>query len=268
MRGPWCQNPESLKPAPEIAFYADYCIDCGKCDDLCEAITTGPERINRDLCNDCGDCARACPANALRMIGECRTVEQIEHACRQDEAFYETTGGGVTLSGGEPLLQHAFISELLPALSGLHVLLQTAGNYPWSWLEPLLPGLDAVYFDLKVAPEDYARLTGGTGERIVDNLTRLVAAHPNVTVRMPVVPTMNTTEASLKGIAQALHRAGVSQIQLLTYHGLWEAKLPRLNTRQTPLHLSQPADFPRVVSAFAEHGIRAFTGANHETTTA
>jgi pyruvate formate lyase activating enzyme len=154
LRCRWCQNPEGIRPAPELAYFEDRCLaGCAACLTACEKRALGPSRAGRvafDRCSACGDCLPPCPSGALRIAGrEVGTGELLAEVLR-DQTFYRSSGGGLTLSGGEPVLQSEFLQAFLPAAknAGLHVVLETAGHYPFSLLEPLLPHLDLVLFDL------------------------------------------------------------------------------------------------------------------------
>lgn len=171
------------------------------------------------------------------MVGRRWSVESLVEACLRDRAYVEASGGGVTLSGGEPVLHSELLMQLLPRLraQGMHVLLQTAGNYSWNRLERLLPHLDEIYFDWKVPFGDYREYTGRDARRILENLQALARESVPVTVRMPLVSGVNTTTAQIGDIADTLTTCGVGELTLLHYHGLWEAKLAALDTSQAPM---------------------------------
>lgn len=263
LRCQWCQNPEGIHPAPELAVYANRCLGldvCGKCVDECprQAIdVTETVAVDRSACDACGVCASLCPAEALRMVGHRWSVESLVEACLRDRAYVEASGGGVTLSGGEPVLHSELLFQLLPRLraEGMHVLLQTAGNYAWNRLERLLPHLDEIYFDWKVPFGDYREYTGHDARRILENLRALAHERIPVTVRMPLMAGVNTTTAQIADIADTLTTCGVRELALLHYHGLWEAKLAALDTRQAPMGPQPPVDVRRVAADFATHGI-------------
>ena len=267
LRCRWCQNPESLTPKPELAVYADRCLGadaCRACVDSCPQAAlrvADTVTLSRSRCDSCGVCAAACPAEALRMAGTPWTVDALVEECLRDRAYAAASTGGITLSGGEPVLQADFLLELLPRLraEGMHVLLQTAGNYRWERLASLLRSslLDHIYFDWKAPARDYRIHTGHDAARIVDNLRRLAGEAIPTTVRMPLVPGVNTTPEQIADIAETLTSCGVNDLELLRFHNLWEAKLPRLATRQTPLGSLPSVDEREVVSTFAAHGVRA-----------
>ncbi len=265
LRCRWCQNPESINAKPELAVYGDRCLgaaSCRQCEELCTRRAlrvTDVVVVDRSLCDACGECVDACPAEALRMVGTRWTAEALLAECLRDRAYADASSGGVTLSGGEPVLHAEFLRELLPLLraAGVHVLLETAGNYAWDRLASLLPLVDEVYFDWKVPAGDYRAHTGHDATRIAENLRRLAGEGTPTTVRMPVIPGINTTPSQIADIARTLTACQIQDLTLLRYHGLWQAKLPRLDTKQTPLGALPAVDEQLVASTFATHGVRA-----------
>jgi len=265
LRCPWCHNPESQRPRPELGFWVDRCIDCDRCAWACPRgaiVPLAAGLVDRDRCDDCGLCQASCPAGALRMIGRTVTVDQLAAECAADLPFATASWGGVTLSGGEPVLQSGFAAALLARLrgDGFHTLLETAGAYPWRLLAPLLPHLDEIYFDWKLpVPGAYAAHLGGDGDRVLANLARLVADGAPVTVRVPLVPGLDTAPVQVAAMAATLAGIGVTELRLLGVHDLWRTKLPRLRPLRD--HRDPPpaaeVDRARVIAGFAAAGIRA-----------
>ncbi len=258
----WCQNPESLRRRPEVTFFAESCIDCFECEAACpqDAILREAERVDWGRCDHCGSCAATCPADSLREVGWTYGAEELTTLCLRDKAFARASGGGVTLSGGEPVLQSDFLREFLPLLAqgGLPVLLETAGHYPWRLLEPLLPSLDTIYFDYKLPDSAaYRTHTGQGSERILENLGRLVRSGFDVQVRMPMLPGLNEHPDQIATACRALRGVGVERVHLLEYNALWEAKLPRLSVSR-PWVGRAPAPRPaRGGECFARNGLQA-----------
>jgi pyruvate formate lyase activating enzyme len=252
--------------APELAYYAERCLEsCRQCLSICpeEAIRDDrARRVDFARCTLCGLCVDVCPAESLVRVGREVGAEDLLAECLRDRTFYETTGGGITLSGGEPVLQSAFLGRFLPLArqSGLHTAVETAGYHPFEALEPLLPYLDLIVFDLKIMdPERHVLFTTRTNERIHDNLGRLIAIGAPLRVRMPVVPGRNTDDANVEATAAFLAGLGVHEIELLPYNHLWEAKLPRLAEERLPLGLRppEPAFYTALRAAFARSGLQA-----------
>ncbi|MBI4699750.1 MAG: glycyl-radical enzyme activating protein [Deltaproteobacteria bacterium] len=246
LRCRWCQNPESLRPEPETAFYAERCGGCSPmpCAAACEsgAIRPGERRIERSLCRACGRCADACPHEALRLVGRSEPAGELGRRLDADRAYFEATGGGVTLSGGEPLLQAAASADLLRRCreAGIGTTVETCGAVPWRSLARVLPLVDLFLYDLKAGTEPLARELAGTpAARAFANARRLVEAGARVELRMPVVPGLNDGEQSLQGMVEFLREIGRPAITLLRYHSGGEGKLARIDSEQPRLAIAR-----------------------------
>jgi pyruvate formate lyase activating enzyme len=261
LRCRWCQNPESIGFRPQIAFYEDRCLQCRLCERVCEeaAIRWEGHRVDAGKCTVCGLCAEQCPADALRVVGESYSASRLLKETLRDRPFMSASGGGLTLSGGEPVLQSQFLCSFLPLVKaeGQHILLETAGQYPWRLLQPLLEHLDNVYFDWKVALHDYEAFTGCKGEGIAANLRSLLDTDVPVTVRLPVIPGVNTTDEAVASICELLTSLDVNELVLLPYNRLWEPKINRLHTEQQPFSARQDVDLDELAAKFAQMGIAA-----------
>ena len=265
LRCRWCQNPESHEPRPEMAFYRERCEGCFRCEAVCpeQAITHRPERrIDFARCSACGACAEVCSQRAVVRIGSHWPVDRLVAEVLQDRDFYEDSGGGVTLSGGEPMAQPAYLARLLPRLKahGLHVALETCGVFAWKPMEALLPDLDLVYFDLKhMDPGVHRALTGRDNALILDNFRRLSLHFDRLRARMPLVPGMNDDAANLRATARFLRENRHARIHGLPYHNLGEAKLARMATDLKPLNAGRMTHDrrDRVIDIFAREGIHA-----------
>ena len=255
LRCRWCQNPESLRRRPEIAFFAERCRGERGCLHACArgAIRAGGgERIARDRCDACGRCARACPHGALETIGRTVSVGELLDEVARDAPFYDTSGGGVTLSGGEPMLQAPFLARFVPRCRelGLSVVLQTCGAFRLRDLEPILPSLALLHFDLKIVDEARHRaLTGASNRRILANARALAARAAPICFRLPVIPGHTDTGENLAGVARLLHELGAPRLVTLRGHALGQAKLPRLGFPLAPLALG---DWQQLAEAHAK----------------
>ena len=262
----WCQNPESHSKKPEIAFYAERCRRCFLCAKACPegAILDGSERrVDRARCTACGACAAACPADALRLIGKEWDVEAFTAELARDRDYFQDSGGGVTLSGGEPMAQPAFALELARVLhhARIHVNLETCGAFAWLWMEKLLPFVNLIYFDLKIMdPQRHMEWTGAANTAITANFTRLSRRFKNLQARMPVIPGVNDDAESIHALAGFLRKAGRKSIHCLPYHGLGEAKIPRIDSAQKPMNVpadAAAASIASVKALFRREGINA-----------
>jgi pyruvate formate lyase activating enzyme len=226
----WCHNPESRSPEREPFFRAQRCIRCGACADTCpEGALT---REDPGLCRACGTCAEACYAGAREMVGREMSVAEVLEEVLKDRAFYEESRGGVSASGGEPLMQAEFLLELLKACKreGLHTALDTNGYAPWEKIEPLLPQVDLFLYDLKLMDEErHRQFTGASNQLILENLGRLSGRGASLHLRIPVIPEVNDDEENLLATA-ALARSlpGVKRVDLLPYHQAALAKYENL----------------------------------------
>jgi len=235
----WCHNPESIDRGPEILIRQERCIRCGSCAEDCEehAIVRVGDRYetDRDLCVACGGCIDACAADAREMIGRKMRTDEVMEDVLRDRLFYERSGGGVTFSGGEPLLQHEFLHELLTTCKqeGLHTAVDTTGFTTPAILEKIAALTDLFLYDLKSVDDDiHTRFTGVSNEIILANLRRLAEWNASVIVRIPIVPGVNDDAGSIANAgAFVASLKTVKELHLLPYHRTGVAKLDRLGKK-------------------------------------
>jgi pyruvate formate lyase activating enzyme len=263
----WCHNPESLLAKPQIEFYPSRCIGCGRCFEVCpqkaHLTEEGGHRIDRERCTGCGRCAAECFSTALVLKGRTVALDELMETLLADRPYYEESGGGVTLSGGEPVLQEEFAGALLGACKagGIHTALQTAGNYPFSRLEKLLPLLDLVMFDLKAfSPEIYRSAVGAGEGRVFDNLKTLAGSfRGELAVRTPVVGGINDSDEEIEGIARMAGELGnVSYYQLIPYHSLARVKYDALGQAFEDRCKALPPERIRELEDLASRHVRVF----------
>ena len=263
LRCAWCHNPESHQAKREIAFFSHCCIQCYDCRETCPngAILTSPDRrIDTSMCDGCGNCVDSCLPGALRMIGKTwDTVDLLAEAV-SDRDFFMTSEGGITLSGGEPMLQAAFLENFLPLLKseGVHVTLETCGHFPWGDMEKIAPFLDLIYFDLKhMDSERHEYYTTRGNGLILDNFRKLAAGFPHLQPRMPVIPGINDDERNIVAVAALLHECARDTIHCLPYHRLGEAKRVRIGMVMPRIELNIPdrPDLKPLIERFAREGI-------------
>lgn len=240
----WCSNPESIRGKPELAYNSAKCIgekECGLClKDVCPesaiyVVGSGdpPDdkvHVNWDLCTDCGKCVSVCPTSALYEFGHEMTVDQVLEEVEQDSTFYRESGGGVTVSGGECLLHPDFVATLLAGAHerGINTAIETAGNVPWPYMEKVLPHVDTVLHDLKLADnEGHQKWIGTSNVRIRENFRRAYETFPNkkFIARTPVIPGVNDDEENIRAnLAFIQPYKNVVDYQLLPYHRFGESK--------------------------------------------
>lgn len=234
----WCHNPEGMRSGPELLVHPARCIDCGACADTCPQGWAVPAVLGRGLvegrngCDTCGACVDVCPTGAREIAGREMSVEELMRAVARDRVFYEQSGGGVTLSGGEPLHQSAFACAVLDACreAGLHTVLDTCGQVESRELLAAAGKADLVLFDLKCADSDRHRsATGSPNRRILENLRRLAAGSTPVWLRVPLVPGVNDDDTELSAMAGLAAGLGaVERVHLLPYHRLGRDRRERL----------------------------------------
>ncbi len=238
MRCPWCHNPEGLDRRPQLVWYETRCIGARDCLRACprHALTLTPEGmvIDRRVCDACGLCEEACPAAALEVIGRERTVEDVAAEVLRDRVFYEKSGGGVTLSGGEPAMQADFSAALMEALKEerIHLALDTCGGVPWKKLEPLADLADLILYDLKsMDPEAHLEWTGIPLGLVLDNARRIAAKGKPIWVRTPVIPGYTDGEENVRRIARFIREElpTVERYDLLAFNNTCDAKYRRLD---------------------------------------
>ncbi len=263
LRCRWCSTPESQSAAPELAVYQIRCIQCNQCVTVCplNAVSLQDKliKVDREICNNCGKCTEVCHAEALRLLGQPMTVEELVAEAKKDVPFYRRSGGGVVISGGEPLLNPEYTLRLVKALAGegISVGIDTSGYVPWATIEPLLPCVDFFLWDIKhLDPERHRQLTGVDNELILDNARSLSRKGAGLYIRLPVIPGCNDSEENIR--ATCVFAASLSSVlgfDLIPLHHLGKARYESLD-RAYPiadLHLipdSQMQDMKRLVESY------------------
>lgn len=253
LRCTWCSNPESQSPHAELMVRRQKCEGCGECVEACPrgAIELREDGVHVDrlICDLCLKCVEACTTGALECRGQEITVREALEECCRDEPFYRNSGGGVTVSGGEPLYQPEFTRELSRECrrSGLNTALDTCGYAPWEVLEEILAYTDLVLFDLKhLDPEMHRRGTGADNGLILENLRKTAESrHARVWIRIPLIPGYNDSEEHARAVASALAKMPVEKVSLLSYHEWGKPKYGFLG-RDYPLEGAASEDQERL----------------------
>ncbi len=268
----WCHNPESQDPSPEVVVRPGRCIRCGACVAACDrgaALLTpdGPD-ADRERCRDCETrlCAAVCYAEAREVAGRAVSVEEAAALAARDLPFYEESGGGVTLSGGEPLLQHEFAAALLAALKarGIHTALDTCGHAPWEAIDRLRGDVDLFLYDVKLMDEArHRRYTGVGNRRILENLRALSEGGHRIVLRFPVIPGVNDDAANVGAVAaMAASLPRLDGVDLLPYHRSGVDKYLRLDRTYQLAQTEAPsgAALDAVAAAFTAAGVAVNPG--------
>jgi pyruvate formate lyase activating enzyme len=263
----WCSNPECISPSPEIGLVRNLCTKCGECAPACRegALSWAARelpRVDRARCTGCGTCAQACSYKALVLYGKRLSVDEVFIAVARDRMFYDSSGGGVTLSGGEPLLQPGFAGALFERCheAGIDTCLETSGCAPTAALREVLPHTDHVLFDLKLHDgAAHRRYAGRSNRLILENAALAAASGADVLFRMPLVPGINDGQEHVEATASFIRRlqGATSAVQLMPYHRLGKGKYESLDRpyRLSDLVAPAPDQVERVREIFTASGV-------------
>lgn len=273
----WCHNPEGLSPHPQLIWYDVRCIGARRCLAACPVdaleLTAAGMRIDRDRCSPCDLCAEACPSGALEVIGRRWTPPDLLAQVTKDMAFYETSGGGVTVSGGEPAMQPDFLEVFLALCreAGVATALDTCGYADWTVYERLLPHLDLVLYDLKTADrERHREATGVYPDRIFANAAAVAERGVPIWVRTPIVPGHTDDEENIRALAAFIGERlpTVQRWDLLAYSNLGRPKYHRLDLpcplEETELPSRQRMELLSAVAAASGAPLVAWSGATSD----
>jgi pyruvate formate lyase activating enzyme len=254
----WCHNPESQAPQAEILRLENRCMACGRCSEDDLAGRSGRIMAGADL--------EACPTGALQQVGQELEPAALVKQLLRDRIFFDESGGGVTFSGGEPLMQPRFLIEALERLGaeGVHTALDTCGFAPWSALREAAGLASLVLYDLKLMDDARHRAATGQSNRIIlDNLVALCAVHADIWIRVPVIPGLNDDEANMSATARFLEPlAGIRQVDLLPYHRTGEAKFARMGRSYALAGVAAPTSqrLEALAALFRARGLATTTG--------
>ena len=260
----WCSNPESQSARPEILYYGQLCKHCGLCAENCPAHALwfdGMGRLHRSsACTACGQCADICPHEATTKSGFYATVEEICRNVDEDWRIMTQSGGGVTVSGGEPLAQPQFLASLLKALHedhGFHTCMETTAFAPWEHLERAMQHLDMMYVDLKHMFSLYHRTgTGQDNALILENVKRLSKTGMPVTIRIPLIPRYNDTLENIEALAAFMAENNLHDLEIMPQHNLGKSKYAALG-REYQIREDLRPDVENAVETVKKYNISA-----------
>jgi pyruvate formate lyase activating enzyme len=277
---PWCHSPESQAFHAQLSWIAMRCIGtakCGKCIRACgkEAISPGRVTkqpasgeeiqhiaIDRTRCDNCGDCAKVCFPASLYICGTDYTVEELVERVAKDKPFYDKSGGGVTISGGEALSQHEFTAETLRALKnrGIHTALDTTGYAKREYVDEALPYTDLFLYDLKhMDSETHRKMVGAPNELILSNAEHIAREGGKFQIRIPIIPQFNDSEENIRRTAEFCRALGTAlvTVQLLPYHNLGTVKYQRIDDTKKVMEAVPPSEekVSRLKGIMEGHGL-------------
>jgi pyruvate formate lyase activating enzyme len=266
LRCQWCANPESQLDVQELLYNPVACLGCGRCINQCPSgaisidgsnsggsrFSVGNVKVDHSLCTVCGSCEKVCPSSALRISGEKFTVDEVVRVILADKEYYVTSRGGVTFSGGEPLMHAGFLMKVVERLKDelVHVAVETCGYANTNVFARVIEAVDLVLFDFKVAdPVIHERVTGVSNKVIIQNLAIAASTRPTV-VRVPLIPGVNMSEEEVGRILTVVSRFPVIGVDLLPYHAYGLGKYEQLGRTAWQPDLNAFSDYRKIHELF------------------
>ena len=260
----WCCNPESIEMKPHITFNKDKCIGDGRCIEVCPTDARDAEGYHVEICNLCGKCVEVCPTGALELLGREMSVDEVVEEVEKDRLFYESSGGGATLSGGEVLMQRGFALEILKELRGrmLHTAIETTGFAPWKQVKEIAEACDLVLYDLKhMDSKMHKKYTGVPNDLILENAVLLAKEKKDLIFRIPLIGGVNTDMQNIGLLAQFVVQTGVREVHLLPYHRLGESKYAKLGREYGCVGFTPDKDeIEEIRTVFETHNLMVMIG--------
>jgi len=265
----WCHNPESQNPSHEIMFFEERCTGCGICAKRCPhaaiSMVDNAPAVDGEKCNLCSKCVDFCPNNAREYVGKDMTVEELMKEIVKDEVFYEQSNGGVTFSGGEPVIHGEFLYNLLKRCKerGIHTAVDTCGCVTWENLEKIADKVDLFLYDLKLMNnEKHKNYTGKENVIVLENLEKLSARGSNIFVRMPIISGVNDDDEHIDEAIKFLSHINVIQVNLLPYHKMGMDKYRRLKMDYKLSGMEKPSEerMTEIAEMFKVNGFKIIIG--------
>jgi len=248
LRCSWCHNPEGQKMCPELMVSKASCISCGRCKEVCD----------NEKCITCGKCIHQCPLNLRKICGQHISAEELAGYIKEKGGYYAAYGGGVTFSGGEPLMQPEFLLETLYLLAGIHKAIETSGYANNETFRSVISMTDYVMMDIKLVDSHlHMKYTGVDNAIILENLASLCSGNKKFSVRIPVIPGVNDNESNFCDVAELIKNAPMlERVELLPYHKTAGAKYEMVNRNYDPMFdVNRPVFISQKI--FSQYGIRS-----------
>ncbi len=260
----WCHNPESQRKSGEFIFLRKKCILCRDCERVC--LKAAVKFTENGLCHDrekcilCGECFKACPSEAIEILGEKTDVDEIVKEVEKDRIFYDESGGGVTLSGGEPLMQIDFVDGILTALKerGIHTVVDTSGYTSWENFKRIQEKVDLFLYDIKhMDDEEHTKYTGISNKLILDNLKKLALNGNKIWIRVPIIPSINDDDLNIQRVCNYILSLNLREIFILPYHNIAIDKYRRVDMEYKMPDIQEPSDkkMEEIAEKFKECGL-------------
>ena len=265
----WCHNPESQDPSPEIMFFEERCSGCGSCVKVCTSkaikFIEGSPVIDKCKCNLCGKCSDFCLSNARELVGKNITVKNLMSEIIKDEVFYEESNGGVTFSGGEPLMYADYLVNVLKFCKdkNIHTTIDTSGYATFEQFEKIIDKVDLILFDIKhMNNEKHLKYTGVSNTVILENLKVLSERGSNIYIRMPIIAGINDDDENIDTAVDFLSKLNIIQVNLLPYHKMGMDKYRRLNMQYKLSGEETPTEeaMNQIAEKFKKAGIKIKIG--------
>ena len=265
----WCHNPESQNPSPEIMFFKEKCTGYGVCLKRCPSkaieFAEGYPVTFNSKCTLCGKCSDFCPSNARELVGKDITVKDLMKEIIKDEIFYEESNGGVTFSGGEPLMHADFLNKVLKVCKdkNIHTTIDTSGYAAFEEFEKIIDNVDLILFDIKhMNNEKHMKYMGVSNVVILENLKKLSKRGSNIYVRIPIIAGINDDDENIDSAIDFLSKLNIIHVDLLPYHKMGMDKYRRLNMEYKLSGLEKPTDevINKIAEKFKKAGIKIKIG--------
>jgi len=268
LRCRWCHNPESWQEQPEIVFDTQKCIQCYQCISLCPQqaieIKNNYPYTDKKKCQACGYCIDICHGQARELTGKKVTTDNVFEEIKKDLIFYQESRGGVTFSGGEPLVQIDFLEELLSSCrkAGIQTAIDTCGYVPWLYFMRIENLVDLWLYDIKVIDEEkHQKYTGVSNQLIIENLRQLSQKTNHIEIRIPVIPGVNDSTDEVKQMAQLIHSLKINKVSLLPFHKMGLEKYSRLGLEERKEYSEPSGDHLRkLCQIFYEKNLQVTIG--------